>query len=109
MKNAFIPYGHQSISESDVSKVSEVLRSEFLTSGPCVEKFELEFADKVGAKFAIAVNSATAALHLAMRVAGVKEGDRVITSPNTFLASANAAAYVGATPDFTDIDRVSHN
>lgn len=87
----------------------EVLRSALLTSGPKVEEFEGRLAALVGAKHAVAVNSATAALHLAMRVAGVGAGDRVVTSPNTFLASANAAAYTGATPDFSDVDPVAHN
>lgn len=104
-----IPYGRQSISEADIEAVVRALRSEFLTSGPEVEAFEAEFASLVGAKHAVAVCNATAALHLAMRVLGIGPGDRVMTSPNTFLASANAAAYVGATPDFSDIDPVSYN
>lgn len=104
-----MPYGRQSISEADIEAVVRALRSEFLTSGPEVEAFETEFAALVGAKHAVAVCNATAALHLAMRVLGIGPGDRVMTSPNTFLASANAAAYVGATPDFSDIDPVSHN
>jgi UDP-4-amino-4,6-dideoxy-N-acetyl-beta-L-altrosamine transaminase len=105
----FLPYGHQSISEEDIAAVSEVLRSDYLTCGPKVEEFERAFAAAVGATHAVAVNSATAALHLAMRVADIKSGDRVVTSPNTFLASANAAVYVGATPDFSDIDALSYN
>jgi len=104
-----IPYGRQSVSEADIEAVVRALRSEFLTSGPEVEAFEAEFAATVGAKHAVAVCNATAALHLAMRVLGIGPGDRVVTSPNTFLASANAAAYVGATPDFSDIDQVSYN
>jgi perosamine synthetase len=102
-----LPYGRQSISEEDIAAVVAVLRSDFLTQGPVVEAFERQFAAKVGAKYAVAVSNATAALHLAMRVAGIGAGDRVVTSPITFLASANAAAYVGATPDFCDIDPVS--
>jgi perosamine synthetase len=105
----FLPYGHQFINEVDIAAVCEVLRSDFLTCGPKVEEFERYFAAAVGAKHAVAVNSATAALHLAMRVSGIGPGDRVITSPNTFLASANAAVYVDATPDFSDIDAVSYN
>jgi perosamine synthetase len=104
-----IPYGRQSISEADIEAVVGALRSEFLTSGPEVEAFEVEFAATVGSKHAVAVCNATAALHLAMRVLDIGPGDRVMTSPNTFLASANAAAYVGATPDFSDIDPVSYN
>ena len=104
-----LPYGRQSIDDADIAAVVEVLRSDFLTTGPKVEEFEARFAEFVGARHAVAVNNATAALHLAMRVAGIGAGDRVITSPNTFLASANAAAYVGATPDFSDIDPISRN
>lgn len=103
-----LPYGRQSITEEDIAAVVAVLRSDFLTQGPAVAEFERRFAARIGAKHAIAVNNATAALHLAMRVAGVGAGDRVVTSPNTFLASANCAAYVGATPDFADIDPVSY-
>lgn len=103
-----LPYGRQCISEDDIAAVAAVLRSDFLTQGPLVAEFERRVAARVGAKHAVAVNSATAALHLAMRVAGIKTGDRVVTSPITFLASANAAAYVGATPDFSDIDPVSY-
>jgi dTDP-4-amino-4,6-dideoxygalactose transaminase len=104
-----IPYGRQSISEDDIAAVVRSLRSDFLTCGPEVEAFEKEFAAFVGAKHAVAVCNATAALHLAMQVLGIGKGDRVVTSPNTFLASANAAAYVGATPDFSDIDPKSYN
>jgi perosamine synthetase len=105
----FLPYGRQRVSEQDIAAVCEVLRSDFLTCGPKVEEFEQRFANFVGAEYAVAVNSATSALHLAMRVCGMEPGDRVITSPNTFLASANCAAFVGATPDFTDIDPISYN
>ena len=104
-----IPYGRQSISEDDIEAVVRSLRSDFLTCGPEVEAFEKEFAAFVGAKHAVAVCNATAALHLAMQVLGIGKGDRVVTSPNTFVASANAAAYLGATPDFSDIDPKSYN
>jgi perosamine synthetase len=103
-----LPYGRQTITDDDIAAVVAALRSDFLTQGPLVAEFERRVAARVGAKHAVAVNSATAALHLAMRVAGIKAGDRVVTSPITFLASANAAAYVGATPDFCDIDPVSY-
>ncbi len=103
-----LPYGRQTITEDDIAAVVAALRSDFLTQGPLIAEFERRVASRVGAKHAVAVNSATAALHLAMRVAGIKAGDRVVTSPITFLASANAAAYVGATPDFSDIDPVSY-
>jgi dTDP-4-amino-4,6-dideoxygalactose transaminase len=104
-----IPYGKQSISEDDIEAVVRALRSDFLTCGPEVEAFEREFAAFVGAKHAVAVCNATAALHLSMQVLGIGKGDRVVTSPNTFVASANAAAYEGATPDFSDIDPKSYN
>ena len=104
-----IPYGKQSISEDDIQAVVRALRSDFLTCGPEVEAFEKEFAAFVGAKHAVAVCNATAALHLAMQVLGIGKGDRVVTSPNTFVASANAAAYLGATPDFSDINPKSYN
>jgi perosamine synthetase len=104
-----LPYGRQSIDDDDIAAVVRALRSDFLTCGPEVEAFEREFAAFTGAKHAIAVANATDALHLAMRVADIGPGDRVVTSPNTFLASANCAAFVGATPDFCDIDPVSYN
>lgn len=104
-----IPYGRQSIDQDDIDAVVEVLRSDFLTCGPQVEAFEDEFAAMVGARHAVAVANATDALHLAMRVAGIGPGDRVVTSPNTFLSSANCAAFVGATPDFCDIEAVGYN
>jgi UDP-4-amino-4,6-dideoxy-N-acetyl-beta-L-altrosamine transaminase len=104
-----LPYGRQTIDEDDIAAVVRTLRSDFLTCGPEVEAFENEFAEFVGAKHAVAVANATDALHLAMLVAGIGPGDRVVTSPNTFLASANCAAFVGATPDFCDINPVSYN
>jgi perosamine synthetase len=106
--NTILPYGRQSISEDDIAAVAAVLRSDFLTQGPVVAEFERRFAARVGGKYAVAVCNATAALQLALRVAGIGRGDRVVTSPNTFLSSANAALYVGATPDFSDIDPVSY-
>lgn len=108
-RHPMIPYGKQWIDDVDVEAVEATMRSEFLTCGPRVEEFERVFAGKTGAKHAVAVNSGTAALHLAMVVADLGPGDRVLTSPNTFLASANAAAFVGATPDFADIDATTYN
>lgn len=102
-------YGRQSITEEDIQFVSSVLRGDLITTGPVAAQFENEFAKYVGAKHAVAVCNATAALHLAMLVAGIGARDRVVTSPNTFLASANCAAYVGAIPDFADIDPVTYN
>lgn len=103
-----LPYGRQTITEDDIAAVVAALRSDFLTQGPLVDEFERRFAANVGARYAVAVNSATAALHLAMRVADIGPGHRVVTSPITFVASANVAAYVGCTPDFCDIDPVSY-
>ena len=104
MAEQFLPYGKQSIDQADIDAVCEALKSDFLTCGPLVEEFEKSFAEFVGAKDAVVVCNATAALHLAMLVAEIGPGDRVVTSPNTFLSSANCAAFVGATPDFCDID-----
>ena len=104
-----IPYGRQSIGSAEIEAVCKALQSDYLTTGPLVVEFERQFAELVGAKHAIAVCNATAALHLAMLVAGIGPGHRVMTSPNTFVASANCAAYVEAIPDFCDIDPVSYN
>jgi UDP-4-amino-4,6-dideoxy-N-acetyl-beta-L-altrosamine transaminase len=104
-----IPYGRQSISEADIEAVAKVLRSDFLTQGPVVPAFEEAVASLCGARFGIAANSATSALHLACMALGVGLGDRVWTSPITFVASANAALYCGAEVDFVDIDERSYN
>lgn len=104
-----IPYGRQTISDQDIQAVIEVLRSDWLTQGPSVQRFERAVADYCGARYAVAVNSATSALHLACLVAGLGPGDRLWTSPNTFVASANCALYCGATVDFVDIDPSSYN
>ena len=81
-----IPYGKQSINDDDIAAVVAVLKSDFLTCGPLVDQFEHDFAEFVGAKHAVAVCNATAALHLAMLVAGIEKGDRVVTSANTFFS-----------------------
>lgn len=104
-----LPYGKQTIDDDDIVAVVDVLKSDFLTCGPEVEAFEQEFATLVGSKYAVAVCNATAALHLAMMVAEVGVGDRVVTSPNTFLSSANCAAFVSAIPDFSDIEPATYN
>jgi UDP-4-amino-4,6-dideoxy-N-acetyl-beta-L-altrosamine transaminase len=104
-----IPYGRQDINEEDIRAVVEVLRSDWLTQGPAVERFEQEVAHYCGAKFAVAVSSATAALHIACLAAGLKPGDNLWTSPNTFVASANCGLYCGAHPDFVDIDPRTYN
>ena len=99
-----IPYGRQSISEADIEAVVEVLRSDFLTQGPAVPRFEQAVADYCGAGFGIAVNSGTAALHIACLALGVGPGDWVWTSPISFVASANCVLYCGAQVDFVDIE-----
>lgn len=99
-----IPYGRQQISDDDVEAVANVLRSDFLTQGPAVPAFELALGDYLKAPHAVAVNSATSALHIACMALGVGPGDWVWTSPNSFLASANCAIYCGANVDFVDID-----
>jgi UDP-4-amino-4,6-dideoxy-N-acetyl-beta-L-altrosamine transaminase len=109
MPTDFIPYGRQSISEDDIAAVVKSLRSDFLTQGPCVSEFEQAIATKVGASFGVAANSATSALHLACLALDVGAGDRVWTSPNTFIASANCARYCGASVDFVDIDPRTYN
>jgi perosamine synthetase len=104
-----IPYGKQTIDEDDIAAVVEVLKGDWLTCGPVVDRFEQALAHYCGAKHAIAVANGTAALHVAMLAAGIKAGDRVLTSANTFLASANCAEFVGATADFADIDPRTYN
>lgn len=104
-----IPYGHQYIDEEDIQAVVDVLRSDYLTQGPKVREFEDAFAEYVGSRFAVAVSNGTAALHLACLGAELGAGDQVITSPITFVASANCALHVGATPAFVDIDPDTNN
>ena len=104
-----IPYGRQSISEADIEAVAEVLRSDFLTQGPVVPAFEQAVTELTGAKHGIAANSATSALHLACIALGVGPGDRVWTSPLTFVASSNAPLYCGAEVDFIDVDERTYN
>lgn len=98
-----IPYGKQKIDKKDISAVSSVLKSDFLTTGPKVSEFEERFAQFVGTKYAVAVSNGTAALHLSCLAAGLKENQELITSPMTFAASANCALYCGAKPVFVDI------
>lgn len=104
-----IPYGRQNISEEDIDAVVRALRSDWLTQGPAIERFERSVADQAGAAHAVAVCNATAALHIACLAAGLGPGDRLWTSPNTFVASANCGLYCGATVDFVDIDPVTLN
>lgn len=104
-----IPYGRQDINQADIDAVVAVLRSDFLTQGPAVPAFEKTVADYCSAQHAVAVNSATSALHIACSALGVGKGDRVWTTPTTFVASANCALYCGATVDFVDIDPRTYN
>jgi perosamine synthetase len=104
-----LPYGRQYIDEEDIKAVIDVLKTDIITQGVKVTEFELDLCRIVGAEYAVAVNSATSALHIACVVAGVSTGDEVITSPITFVASANCAAYCGAKPVFADIDPVTYN
>lgn len=104
-----IPYGRQSVSEEDIQAVVDVLRSDYLTQGPAVPAFEQAVARYCGSKYAVAVNSATSALHIACLALGVGKGDIVWTSPITFVASANCALYCGAQVDFIDIDAKTYN
>ncbi|MBC5773610.1 UDP-4-amino-4,6-dideoxy-N-acetyl-beta-L-altrosamine transaminase [Pontibacter sp. KCTC 32443] len=99
-----IPYGRQHITQEDIDAVIETLQSDFLTQGPKVAEFEQAFANYVGAKYAVAVSNGTAALHLCTLALGVNEKSRVITTPITFVASANCVRYCGGTVEFADID-----
>lgn len=105
--NQQIPYGKQSITEEDIKAVTEVLKSDFLTQGPKVAEFEIDFAKYIGAKYAVAVANGTAALHLCAMALNVKSGDNVITTPITFAASANCVRYCGGNVYFADIDKDS--
>jgi UDP-4-amino-4,6-dideoxy-N-acetyl-beta-L-altrosamine transaminase len=102
-----IPYGRQTITEADIQAVNDVLRSDFLTQGPAVKSFEDAFADFVHVKEAIAVANGTLALHLAVMALGIKPGERVLVTPNTFVASANCVRYCEGEVDFVDIDPVT--
>ena len=104
-----IPYARQSISRADIAAVTAVLRSDWLTQGPAIARFERAVAAHCGAKHAVAVANGTAALHLACLALGLRPGDEVWTSPNTFVASANCALYCWARVDFVDIDPRTYN
>lgn len=104
-----IPYGRQDINQQDINAVVEVLKSDFLTQGPQVPAFEQSIIDACDAKYAVAVNSATSALHIACLALGLGNDDWLWTTPNTFVASANCALYCGAKVDFVDIDPRTYN
>ena len=102
--SSFLPYGRQCIDDDDVAAVVDVLKSDWLTTGPTVEKFERAFAERIGVRYAVACSSATAGLHLATLTLGLGNGDRAIVPTMTFLATANAVRYVGAEVTFADAD-----
>ena len=108
-RTTLIPYGQQWITEEDIQEVVEVLRTDWITQGAQIEAFEEAVADYCGARYAVAVSSGTAALHLACLAAGLGPGDEAITSPLTFVATANAVVYCRAKPVFVDIDAQTYN
>src|ERR1700704_4697433 len=105
VRDTLLPYGRQSLDDGDIQAVVDVLKSDWLTTGPKVGEFEERFAAWVGAKHAISFSSGTAALHAAVFAAGLGNGDEAITTPLTFCATANCALYQGATPVFADVRR----
>lgn len=109
IRKDYLPYGQQLINEEDIQSVVNVLKGDFLTTGPSIEQFEREIAAYTGAKYAVAFSSGTAALHGACFAAGISEGDEVITTPLTFAASANCVLYQGGKPVFVDIDPKTYN
>ncbi len=108
-KSHYIPYGRQHITEIDVNAVTEVLRGDFITQGPTVQKFEQKLSDYCAVPHVVAVNSATTALHIAYHALGLTEGDELWTVPNTFVATSNAALYCGAAVNFVDINPNTFN
>lgn len=109
MRDTYLPYGKQWIDEDDITAVVDILRGDFLTTGPSIMDFEKHVANYVGAKYAVAFSNGTAALHGATFAAGIAEGDEVITTPLTFAASANCVLYQGGTVVFADIDPKTYN
>lgn len=108
MKNKLIPYGRQSITKDDIDAVIDALKSDYLTQGPKISEFESKFAEYIGCKYAVAVANGTAALHLCTLALGVKKGDKVITTPITFAASANCVRYCGGEVVFSDINPLTY-
>src|SRR5215470_760720 len=103
VRDKLLPYGRQLIEEDDIAAVVEVLRSDWITTGPKVAEFEQAFAEFVGSKFAVSFSSGTAALHAAAAAAGIKPGDEAISTPLTFCATANCILYNGGRPVFADV------
>lgn len=108
MENKVIPYGKQNITEEDIKCVVDALKSDYLTQGPKIKEFEVRFATYTGAKYAVALSNGTAALHLCAMALGIQEGDKVITTPITFAASANCVRYCGGEVVFADIDPLTY-
>lgn len=109
MRNDFLPFALPSIGEAEINEVADSMRSGWITTGPKTHEFARRFAEACGVKYAVPVNSCTAALHLALLASGIGPGDEVITSPMTFCATANVICHTGATPVFADIDRETNN
>ncbi|GEL78484.1 UDP-4-amino-4,6-dideoxy-N-acetyl-beta-L-altrosamine transaminase [Tenuibacillus multivorans] len=109
VRESFLPYGRQFIDEQDIQSIVQVLRSDYLTTGPTIQRLEEELAGYVQAKYTVLFSSGTAALHAACYAAGIENGDEVITTPMTFAASANSVLYNGGTPIFADIDPDTYN
>ncbi len=109
IRDTYLAYGKQSINDTDIQAVVEVLTGDYLTTGPMVKLFEEQVAKYVGAKYAVAVANGTAALHMSCFAAGIRPGDEVIVSPMTFAASANCVLYCGGRPIFADIDPLTYN
>ncbi|MGY1465176.1 UDP-4-amino-4,6-dideoxy-N-acetyl-beta-L-altrosamine transaminase (plasmid) [Bacillus toyonensis] len=109
VRETYLPYGQQQIDEYDIQAVVDVLKGDFLTTGPMVQQFEGAIAKYAGAKYAVSFSNGTAALHAACYAAGITEGDEVITTPMTFVASANCILYQGGKPVFADIDNETYN
>lgn len=103
VRKAFLPFSQPDIAQAEIEEVVDTLRSGWITTGPKTRQFEADFADYVGAKYAVAVNSCTAAMHLALEAIGLQQGDEVITSPYTFAATAEVVRYFEARPVFVDI------
>ena len=104
-----LPYSRQKIDQTDIKSVIQVLKSDFLTQGSMVPKFEKLVSKKIGSKYAVALNSATSALHVGCMSLNIKKGDIVWTSANSFVASINCAKYLGAKIDLIDIDKDTFN
>ncbi|MBG9829492.1 MULTISPECIES: UDP-4-amino-4,6-dideoxy-N-acetyl-beta-L-altrosamine transaminase [Bacillus cereus group] len=109
VRETYLPYGQQQIDEHDIQAVVDILKGDFLTTGPTIQQFEKSIAKYVGAKYAVSFSNGTAALHAACYAAGITEGDEVITTPMTFVASANCILYQGGKPVFADIDNETYN